>query len=78
MRLVRRLASRRQTSTTLGTAKGRWEPYRAPEAAALPAGWPGECRTGPGPTISHNTGSNEDNEYRKEANDEEPDREAGE
>jgi hypothetical protein len=78
MRLVRRLASRRQTPATLGTAKGRWEPYRAPEAAALPARWLGECRAGPGPAISHNTGSNEGNDYCDEASDEEPDREAGE
>jgi hypothetical protein len=78
MRLVRRLASRRQTSTTLGTAKGRWEPYRAPEAAALHAGWLGECRAGPGPSISHNAGSNEGNDYCNEANDQERDRVAGE
>jgi hypothetical protein len=78
MRLVRRLASRRQTSTTLGTAKSRREPYRAPEAAALHAGWLSECRAGPGLTISHNTGSNEGNDYCNEANDQQRDREAGE
>jgi len=78
MRLVRRLASRRQTSTTLGTAKGRREAYRAPEAAALHARWLGVCRAGPGPAISHNTGSNEGNDYCNEPSDEEPDREAGE
>jgi hypothetical protein len=56
------LASRRQTPATLGAAKGRREPYRAPEAAALHAGWLGECRAGPGPAISHNTGWNEGND----------------
>jgi len=54
------------------------EPYMASEEAAFLAEWLGEGRAGPGPTEDQIIGWNDANNYCNEANDDEPDREAGE